>query len=69
MSINDDTKIKLSYRRKLFSKTTLSSLWNANFLKTDVYNQFLNRLAGNTKNMRVTNNCDLSANMINGNLY
>ena len=33
---------------KLFSKTTLSSFWEEN-LKTDVYNQFLNRMTGNTK--------------------
>ena len=41
-------KMKL-YQRKLYSKTTLSSLWNVNFLKTDMYNQFLNRVAVNTK--------------------
>ena len=31
MSRNDDMKMKLQKRRKFFSKTTLSSLWNANF--------------------------------------
>ena len=48
MSRNDEMKMKL-YQRKLYSKTTLSNLWNVNFLKTDMYNQFLNRVAGNTK--------------------
>ena len=66
MSRNNDMNTKLQYRRKFF-KTTLSSLWNTNFLKTDVYNQFLNRMTGNTKIVQGANNYDLSSNMINGN--
>ena len=49
MSRNDDMKMKLSYWCKLFSKTTWSDLWNTNFWKTDMYNQFLNRVTENTK--------------------
>ena len=57
--------MKLQYRHKLFTKTKSSSLWNANFEKTDVYNQFLNRVAENTKIVQrktfiTINNYDLS---------
>ena len=31
------------------SETTLSSFWNVNFEKADVYKQFLNNVAENTK--------------------
>ena len=49
-------------------------MWNANFLKTDVYNKFQNRRGGNTKIVQwktfiPTNNYDPSSNMINQNLY
>ena len=61
VSRNDDMKMKLYYRRKLFSKATLSSSWNA---KVDVYNQLLNRVAedtkiGHGKTFIPTNNYDL----------
>ena len=43
----------------------ISSLWNANFWKNDVYKQFLNRVTENTKIVQgkafmLTNNYDLS---------
>ena len=49
LSVSRNNYVKMNYRRELFSKTTFSSLWYANFEEKDICKQFLNRVGENTK--------------------